>query len=155
MVWGHGSYGGDTSGLLPTFCTGLDASCAHLPWSDAVLPNNTGTFLELSGTYRKYNCPIARTVFLRSPCSNDGLFVSFQRMHAAVKHALAEACAAVVPGVTAESVFFKFNSVLKEHGTVHGSMYSFLYACLLKIFKFNRVFTAVNITRYLIRSVIS
>jgi len=121
QVWGaDGTRGGDAPSLWPFIATGVDASCAHLPWTDSPLPEGTATFLELSGAYKRYNCPIARTVFLKpkgtASESQDQLFKDFDRMHKVVYEALSVACAKCVPGNKAEDAMIAFNEVLKKHG---------------------------------------
>jgi Xaa-Pro dipeptidase/ectoine hydrolase len=37
---------------------------AHLTWSNELFKENEATVIEISGAYKRYHCPMARTVFL-------------------------------------------------------------------------------------------
>jgi len=56
--------GGDYAAIVPMTPTGADASAPHLTWDDQPIPNNSGTFFEIAGCYRRYHCPLSRTIFL-------------------------------------------------------------------------------------------
>ena len=59
--------GGDYPAIVPVTPTGIDASAPHLTWDDRKIPNNSGTFFEIAGCYRRYHCPLCRTVYLGEP----------------------------------------------------------------------------------------
>ena len=46
---------------------GAGASAPHLTWSDQPFKSGEGTFIEIAGCYRRYHCPLSRTVFLGKP----------------------------------------------------------------------------------------
>ncbi len=56
--------GGDYAAIVPMTPTGADASAPHLTWDDQPIPNNSGTFFEIAGCYRRYHCPLSRTIYL-------------------------------------------------------------------------------------------
>ena len=59
--------GGDYPAIMPLLPSGADASAAHLTWNDEPLRAGEGTFFEIAGCYRRYHCPLCRTVFLGEP----------------------------------------------------------------------------------------
>jgi Xaa-Pro dipeptidase len=61
---GTEEFGGDYSSLSPLFCAGVKASAPHLTWTDDRFESETSINLELAGVYRRYHCPISRTVYL-------------------------------------------------------------------------------------------
>ena len=64
---GEQGFGGDYPAIVPMTPTGADASAPHLTWDDQPIPDNSGTFFEISGCYRHYHCPLSRTVYLGKP----------------------------------------------------------------------------------------
>ncbi len=59
--------GGDYPAIVPLLPSGADAAASHLTWDDAPMRAGEGTFFELGGVYRRYHCPLSRTVFLGKP----------------------------------------------------------------------------------------
>lgn len=104
--------GSDPSPALPPIlATGKQTACAHPAATDTVIQEDQVSFLELSGTYRKYCCPIARTVY-----TGAVLPAALAPTFAAARDALDAALAAAVPGSTAEKVKAEFDRVLAQHG---------------------------------------
>ena len=60
-------FGGDYPAIVPLLPSGEDASAPHLTWDDRPLKSGEGTFFEIAGTYRRYHCPLSRTIFLGKP----------------------------------------------------------------------------------------
>jgi Xaa-Pro aminopeptidase len=112
--------GGDASAVWPTIATGVDATAAHLPWSrSGRYRAGTGTFLELSGVYKRYTCPIARSVFVVDPAgtgvAEQARKQQFETLHTVVVEALGAAIALCREGELASSVYAAFNGVLAKH----------------------------------------
>jgi ectoine hydrolase len=59
--------GGDYPAIVPLLPSGSDAAAPHLTWDDAPMKSGEGTFFEIAGVYRRYHCPLSRTVFLGKP----------------------------------------------------------------------------------------
>ncbi len=59
--------GGDYPAIVPMTPSGADASAPHLTWDDQPITYNSGTFFEIAGCYRRYHCPLSRTVYLGKP----------------------------------------------------------------------------------------
>ena len=66
-ITGTEDAGGDYTAIVPMTPTGADASAPHLTWDDQPIPNNSGTFFEIAGCYRRYHCPLSRTIYLGQP----------------------------------------------------------------------------------------
>ncbi len=66
-IQGADGHGGDYPSIVPLVPTGIEASAPHLTWDDQVIPDNSGTFFEIAGAYKRYHCPVSRTIYLGSP----------------------------------------------------------------------------------------
>ncbi len=66
-IAGVGDAWGDYPAIVPLLPSGALAAAAHLTWDDTIFKRDEGTFLELSGCYRRYHAPTCRTVFLGQP----------------------------------------------------------------------------------------
>ena len=63
--------GGDYPAIVPMLPTGIDASAPHLTWDDKPMRAGEATFFEIAGVYRRYHCPLSRTVFLGRPAARE------------------------------------------------------------------------------------
>lgn len=66
--WNDG-FGGDYPAIVPLLPSGAEASAPHLTWDDKPLQNDQGTFFEIAGCYKRYHCPLSRTIYLGKPPS--------------------------------------------------------------------------------------
>ncbi len=66
-IAGVAGHGGDYPAIVPMLPTGKDASAPHLTWTDAPIPDDSVTFFEIAGCYKRYHCPQSRTVYLGQP----------------------------------------------------------------------------------------
>ena len=66
-IRGVDGFGGDYAAVVPLLPSGVEASAPHLTWDDRPMRAGEGTFFELAGCYRRYHCPLSRTVFLGRP----------------------------------------------------------------------------------------
>jgi Xaa-Pro aminopeptidase len=99
-VRGADGVGGDYPAIVPMLPTGPATATPHLTWSDAPFRAGEATLLELAGCYRRYHCPMARTVFLGRPPRR------LVHIAAATRDGLEAALAAVRPGVRCEDMTF-------------------------------------------------
>lgn len=113
-VWGAedetGPYGGDYPAILPLLPTGADASAAHLTWDDRPFERGAGTFFEIAGVYRRYHCPLCRTIYLGTPPDD------MKRAEEAVLEGIEAGIDAARPGNTAGDVARAFYAVLEKRG---------------------------------------
>ena len=102
--------GGDYPAIVPLLPSGADASAAHLTWNDAPLRAGEGTFFEIAGCYRRYHCPLCRTVFLGEPPKR------VWRAEAALLEAMDEGLGRARAGNTCDDVASAFFGTLEKHG---------------------------------------
>ena len=109
LIKGIEGFGGDYPSIAPMFPTGQGTSAAHLTWSNELFKENEATVIEISGAYKRYHCPMARTVFLGKK-DQEKLDVMNKTIEA-----LEEGKAAIKAGVTADSVAQRFWKVLDKY----------------------------------------
>jgi len=102
--------GGDYPAIVPLLPSGADASAPHLTWTDAPLKSGEGTFFEIAGAYRRYHCPLSRTVYLGKPSQTflDAEKAVLEGMDAGLEKAKA--------GNRCEDIAHAFFGVLRKHG---------------------------------------
>jgi Xaa-Pro dipeptidase len=61
-ISGTEEFGGDYTSLIPLMPAGVRTSTPHLSWTDEPYKNGDTVILELCGNYRRYHCPLARTL---------------------------------------------------------------------------------------------
>ena len=103
-------YGGDYPAIVPLLPSGPDASAPHLTWDDQPMKAGEGTFFEIAGVYRRYHCPLSRTLFLGKPTE------TFLDAEKAVLEGMEAGLAAAKAGNLCEDIANAFFAVLKRHG---------------------------------------
>jgi ectoine hydrolase len=106
-VEGHG---GDYPAIVPMLPSGAEASAPHLTWDDRPFRKDQGTFFELAGCYRRYHCPLSRTVYLGKPPQ------MFLDTEGAVVEGIAAALEAARPGATCEDVEAAWRRTIVRYG---------------------------------------
>ena len=109
---GVDGYGGDYAAIVPLLPSGEEASAPHLTWDDQPMRSGEGTFFEIAGCYKRYHCPLSRTVFLGKPTQ------AFLDAEKAVLEGMEEGLAAAKPGNACEDIANAFFAVLKRYGIV-------------------------------------
>lgn len=104
--------GGDYAAIVPLLPSGSDAAAPHLTWDDQPMKSGEGTFFEIAGCYRRYHCPLSRTVFLGKPSQ------AFLDAEQATLEGMEAGLAAAKPGNVCEDIANAFFAVLKRHGIV-------------------------------------
>lgn len=102
--------GGDYPAIVPLLPSGPAADAPHLTWDDQPMRSGEGTFFEIAGVYRRYHCPLSRTVFLGEPTKTflNAELAILEGMDAGLEKARA--------GNTCEDIAMAFFNVLKKHG---------------------------------------
>jgi ectoine hydrolase len=102
--------GGDYPAIVPLLPSGEDASAPHLTWDDKPMKSGEGTFFEIAGVYRRYHCPLSRTVFLGKPNKTflDAEKAILEGMEAGLEKARA--------GNLCEDIAKAFFTVLQKYG---------------------------------------
>jgi len=107
---GADGYGGDYPAIVPMLPTGADASAPHLTWDDTPFERGQGTFYEIAGAYRRYQCPQSRTVFLGAPDDK------WWRAEEAILDGITAAMEAAKPGNMCEDVEAGWRAAIAKHG---------------------------------------
>jgi ectoine hydrolase len=109
---GIADFGGDYAAVVPLLPSGSDAAAPHLTWDDQPMKTGQGTFFEIAGCYKRYYCPLSRTVFLGKPTQ------AFLDAEQATLEGMEAGLAAAKPGNVCEDIANAFFAVLKRHGIV-------------------------------------
>lgn len=112
---GIDGFGGDYPAIVPLLPSGADASAPHLTWDDRPMRTGEGTFFEIAGCYKRYHCPLSRTVFLGKPTQ------AFLDAEKATLEGMEAGLAAARPGNTCEDIANAFYAVLRKYGIVKGN----------------------------------
>ena len=102
--------GGDYATIVPMTPTGADASAPHLTWDDQPIPNNSGTFFEIAGCYRRYHCPLSRTIYLGQPPQK------YLDVEKAVLEGIEAGLEAAKPGNFAEDIEAAWRKTIAKYG---------------------------------------
>jgi len=102
--------GGDYPAIVPLLPSGEAASAPHLTWDDQPMKFGEGTFFEIAGVYRRYHCPLARTIYLGSPPRH------FLDAEKAVLEGLQAGLDVARAGNRCEDIAASFFSVLHKYG---------------------------------------
>ncbi len=107
---GVDGHGGDYPAIVPLLPSGSDAAAPHLTWDDRPMERDEGTFFEIAGCYKRYHCPLSRTVYLGKPPQT---FIDAEK---AVLEGMDAGIEVARPGNTCEDIANAFFAVLKRHG---------------------------------------
>lgn len=107
---GVDGHGGDYPAIVPLLPSGADAAAPHLTWDDQPLRPGEATFFEIAGCYRRYHCPLSRTLFLGKPTQR------FLDAEQAVLEGMEAGLEAARPGNRCEDIANAFFKVLARHG---------------------------------------
>ena len=102
--------GGDYPAIVPLLPSGPEAAAAHLTWTDEPMQAGEGTFYEIAGAYRRYHCPLCRTIFLGKPTE------TFLNAEKAVVEGMEAGLEKARAGNTCEDIATAFFSVLRKYG---------------------------------------
>lgn len=109
---GVDGFGGDYAAIVPLLPSGAEASAPHLTWDDRPMRAGEGTFFEIAGCYKRYHCPLSRTVFLGKPTPQ------FLDAEKATLEGMEAGLAAAKPGNACEDIANAFFGVLRKYGIV-------------------------------------
>ena len=109
-ITGTEDSGGDYAAIVPMTPTGSDASAPHLTWDDQPIPNNSGTFFEIAGCYRRYHCPLSRTIYLGQPPQK------YLDVEKAVLEGIEAGLEAAKPGNFAEDIEAAWRKTIAKYG---------------------------------------
>jgi len=109
-VRGADGHGGDYPAIVPLVPSGVDASAPHLTWDERPFQKGEGTFFEIAGCYRRYHCPLSRTIYIGKPPQK------FLDTEKAVIEGIGAALEAARPGNTCEDVEAAWRKVIARYG---------------------------------------
>ncbi len=107
---GTKEFGGDYPSIATLLPTGKGTSASHLTATEDKFVSGESTIIEIAGAYKRYHCPMARTVLLGK---KDQKKIDTMK---ATNEALDAGIAATKPGNTADDVAQKFWGVLDKYG---------------------------------------
>lgn len=105
-------FGGDYAAIVPLLPSGADASAPHLTWDDQPMKVGEGTFFEIAGVYKRYHCPLSRTLFLGKPPQ------AFLDAEKAILEGMEVGLDAARAGNLCEDVANAFFAVLNKYGII-------------------------------------
>ena len=107
---GTPEFGGDYAGIATLLPTGKGTSASHLTATEDKFVSGEATIVEIAGVYKKYHCPMARTVLLgeKNQKKIDTMKVTNEALDAGIT--------TTKPGNTAADVAQKFWGVLDKYG---------------------------------------
>jgi len=109
---GAGEYAGDYPAIVPLMMAGEATKTPHLTWSEKVYQKDEAVLLELTGAYKHYHAPIARTIFLGQEPPQ-----LMKDTAEVVMDGLKKTLEFIKPGVTAEEVEAKWREAI-SHSTI-------------------------------------
>ena len=106
---GTKEFGGDYPSITTLLPTGKGTSASHLTHTDEKFVSGEATIIEIAGAYKRYHCPMARTVLLGE---KDQKKIDTMK---ATNEALDAGISATKPGNTIDDVAQKFWGVLDKY----------------------------------------
>ena len=106
---GTKEFGGDYPSIATLLPTGKGTSASHLTHTDEKFVSGEATIIEIAGAYKRYHCPMARTVLLGE---KDQKKIDTMK---ATNEALDAGISATKPGNTIDDVAQKFWGVLDKY----------------------------------------
>ena len=106
---GTKEFGGDYPSIATLLPTGKGTSASHLTHTDEKFVSGEATIIEIAGAYKRYHCPMARTVLLGE---KDQKKIDTMK---ATNEALDAGISATKPGNTVDDIAQKFWGVLDKY----------------------------------------
>ena len=110
LFYGTPDFGGEYASITTLLPTGKGTSASHLTASQDRFISGEATIIELSGVYKRYHAPMARTLLLGSP---DKLKIDTMKK---TIEALQAGIDATKPGNTVDDVAQAFWKILDKYG---------------------------------------
>jgi ectoine hydrolase len=115
QISGTKEYGGDYASIVPLMPSGIRTSTPHLSWTDEPYRNGDTVLVELAGCYRRYHCPLSRTVIVGDAPQK------VKDLAAVVVEGIANTLAAIKPGITCEEVERAWAGSIAKSGFIKDS----------------------------------
>ncbi len=110
LFYGTEEFGGEYSSIATLLPTGKGTSASHLTATQDKFVEGEATIIELSGVYKRYHAPMARTILLGKPdqLKIDTMNKTIEALQAGIN--------ATKPGNTANDVAQAFWKILDKYG---------------------------------------
>ena len=110
LFYGTEEFGGEYSSIATLLPTGKGTSASHLTATQDKFIEGEATIIELSGVYKRYHAPMARTILLGKPdqLKIDTMNKTIEALQAGIN--------ATKPGNTANDVAQAFWKILDKYG---------------------------------------
>ena len=115
LIKGTDEFGGDYASIVPLMPSGVRTSTPHLSWTDETYKDGDTVILELAGNYRRYHCPMSRTMILGNASDKVKL------LGATVSEGLTAALEGIRPGMMCEEVERIWAKTIEKSGFVKDS----------------------------------
>lgn len=115
QIAGIDNIGGDYTAIIPLMPAGIRTSTPHLSWTEDEYKDGDTVILELAGCYRRYHCPLSRTLILGKPKQK------LLDLANVVVEGLTNALEFVKPGVTCEEVERVWAKTISKSGFIKDS----------------------------------
>ena len=110
LFYGTEEFGGEYSSIATLLPTGKGTSASHLTATQEKFVDGEATIIELSGVYKRYHAPMARTILLGKPnqLKIDTMNKTIEALNAGISQ--------IKPGNTADDVAQAFWKILDKYG---------------------------------------
>lgn len=121
QIYGTPDFGGDYTAIVPLMPSGVRTSTPHLSWTDERYLEGDTVIVEIAGNYKRYHCPLSRTVVLGKPKQK------VQDLAGVVVEGIAATLDIIKPGITCEDIERTWAKAIAKSGFIKDSRvgYSF------------------------------
>ena len=121
QIYGTEEYGGDYTAIAPIMPAGVRTSTPHLSWTDEPYKDGDTVLVEIAGNYRRYHCPLSRTIILGDAPQR------VKDLSSVVVEGIAATLDIIKPGITCEEIERAWAKSIAKSGFVKDSRvgYSF------------------------------
>lgn len=115
QVAGTEEFGGDYPSIMPLIPAGPKTSTPHLTWSDDRFREGDAVIMELTGCYKRYHSPLARTVSIGQPSRE------LKALSEIVLEGIDACLGGIQPGIACEEVEGIWKKTVAKSGIVKES----------------------------------
>lgn len=121
QIYGTEEFGGDYTAIVPLMPSGVRTSTPHLSWTDEPYNDGDTVLVEIAGNYRRYHCPLSRTVVLGNAPQK------VKDLSDVVVEGIADVLEIIKPGIYAEDIERAWAKSIAKSGFIKDSRvgYSF------------------------------
>jgi Xaa-Pro dipeptidase len=121
---GYGAYGGEVSALPPIIASAERTQAAHFTYrTEGCFQKDTHSYLEISGTYKRYHAPLSRTIYIGDPSDE------IKKVSEVVVEGLNAALDKIKTGVACEDVERAWQTTINRYGYEKESRCGYAVGC--------------------------